>query len=562
MAPRRKTTVRSKTITRFFHVEAKGDDKDVELSDTESEKSNVSNLIDDDSLSIGSIEYPVVDDRFDTHSNGARAMQQAIANAEEVAHGNRRGTFLGCPVAHEGMFEMFEEPEAPDAYEVPEPERELPNQEMYKAADVQLALEWKPEAFCTGIVYPAPKSRSAPKDCVWNAHENAWINTRLQPLAPLPQPKGRALNNCYWEPSIGGWRRTKTATDAAIQAAQSINGKPQNFGNHLTDQPVFMVSITVGLRGHNLPPTHDDRLMAFLRQHAKNFHAGQENGNSKHDHRHWQIAAEFRLINDKSTATEMQDRIGEAIGLHKGHVPKRNIVVRICQGEEDAFNMLGYVQKEKNRGSYKEVTTFPRDLLDLSYNARQDKNMSSEEGKIMLTKSNMFKEAWRTWKLYVSPLRPSFTEMIALMVQSGQFALSPTITMGAMLDANACDAHWECILAPAKTNKAMIEMIFHRGRPCLLKRVPDIHVHTYDDLLEKALQKRNEDRDNLLLGYSQEDDEEDALEERRREREMEQESYLFDPLTIERDENPTESDVERELSAMNETAVRMDQEEW
>ena len=96
-------------------------------------------------------------------------------------------------------------------------------------------------------------------------------------------------------------------------------------------------------------PAHDDRLMAFLRQHAKNFHAGQENGNSKHDHRHWQIAAEFRLINDKSTATEMQDRIGEAIGLHKGHVPKRNIVVRICQGEEDAFNMLGYVQKEKNR---------------------------------------------------------------------------------------------------------------------------------------------------------------------------------------------------------------------
>ena len=399
---------------------------------------------------------------------------------------NGTGTFLTSieRIAAQYATEHAQEEEEAPALEEPQEDAPVDHFEFWKTQDIDLEMQYAPGTFTSGRVFPPTKGRKPPANTTWDARMNAYIRTDLS--APASSPKHRPPQDTYWNPCLPGWRRTKAATQDALDASVHLTGPPQNFGNHLSDLPLVGFSITIGCRGSNLPKNHDKLIFEFFQKYATEYYLGQEYGTkAKEPHRHWQCAGLFHGVHDPSTKTEMELFIRRVCGFPKGYKPTPNVVVRICDDDADYNRVIGYCQKDKNKGSFAFFTNISEERCKEAYDAREDRQFKLEEGKTVISRNNIFKEVWNYWRLSFKPAEVSFSEVLVMMVQSERYVLGSSLVYSGKFDPAACDALWTMYVRPtdpAYASKRAVEQVLFQGGTNLTKLIQDRGVWTEVEL--------------------------------------------------------------------------------
>ena len=91
---------------------------------------------------------------------------------------------------------------------------------------------------------------------VWSTEHNGWIVAGSQVNVPQPTTH-KAPTNCYWVPSIGGFRLKVAATKNNLMevACQREADKTKYFGALCDYEEIQDLSVTVSCHGQDAPPS-------------------------------------------------------------------------------------------------------------------------------------------------------------------------------------------------------------------------------------------------------------------------------------------------------------------
>jgi hypothetical protein len=130
--------------------------------------------------------------------------------------------------------------------------------------------------------------------------------------------------------------------------------------------------------------------------------------------------------------------------------------------------MLGYVQKDRAKASFCFFTNMDDRLLEEAAQARSDNTFSAEQGKVILTRVNVYKEAYKFWRINFEPTQISLSETVMMMLQTQMYCFSGSLTFGQKISPDAADALWALYLNPDNSDfvsKRTVERVLFQGRP-------------------------------------------------------------------------------------------------
>ena len=153
-------------------------------------------------------------------------------------------------------------------------------------------------------------------------------------------------------------------------------------------------SLTIEKKGDNLPLVWFNATCDYLERMSTLFDCSTEVG-PKAGHLHLQGMFTAKCLADEPSIKKIKDEMKSAMNLRWGDGSGCLIHLKVFTPGQTVIRMIGYVHKDRNlvtfRNRKKNVT---EDMIAQGISEHETLKMSFTDGKILITKSNLFQKIW------------------------------------------------------------------------------------------------------------------------------------------------------------------------
>ena len=185
----------------------------------------------------------------------------------------------------------------------------------------------------------------------------------------------------------------------------------------------------------------------------------------KEDWLHIQSVFGAHILTDAATLKRFVTEIKGVIGVHWGDGSGCKVQVKPLTFGQTLCRMIGYVRKDRNMVHFhnrnKNITP---DMIAEGIAEHESLTLSYLDGKILLTKSNIFMKVWQFWQNYHAPAVVSFSRVLTDMLNTKpqQYSVSATLLMNSngQMRRSAAEVYWLHVMGQAVTEYEVRHIIF------------------------------------------------------------------------------------------------------
>ena len=267
--------------------------------------------------------------------------------------------------------------------------------------------------------------------------------------------------------------------------------------------PLNSFSNTVEKRGGHVPLVWFNSLSDYLDLKTTLHDTSTEVG-PKAGHLHIQCVFSAHCHTDDNTIKEIKNLMKAAMGVRWGDGSGCLIHLKPLAESQSVTTMIGYVRKDRNLSTFRNRNKNVTDeMVAAGISAHETLKMSYMDGKIVLTKSNLFQKAFQKWFNEIAPRKMRFSALMTEILNDGNHVLSAHLLMNSngQMRRTAAEVYWNLLMGNEVTEYEVSHLLY------LPKAPHEINMEYIPNELPPA-------NSSALFGSDNEDDEQSADDDR------------------------------------------------
>ena len=215
-----------------------------------------------------------------------------------------------------------------------------------------------------------------------------------------------------------------------------VRTKPRKQQTAAEERPVFdasyeeqELSVTIEKKGGHLPLVWFNSICDYLDEKANLYDCSTEVG-PRAGHLHLQGVVTANCLVDEPSLKKIKNEMKTAMNLRWGDGSGCLIHLKVFGPGQTVIRMIGYVRKDRNLSTFRNRNkNVSEDMIAQGISEHETLKMSFTDGKILITKNNLFQKVWQKWFNELAPAKPRFSEMATELLNDKNHILSANILM-------------------------------------------------------------------------------------------------------------------------------------
>ena len=150
--------------------------------------------------------------------------------------------------------------------------------------------------------------------------------------------------------------------------------------------------------------------------------------------------------------------------------------MKVLQPGQTIIRMIGYVRKDRNLSTFRNRNENVTDtMIAQGIEEHTSLKMCYTDGKIVLTKANLFSKAYNFWSNTLSPQQVTFSNIMIKILNNGNHVMSATILMNGsgQMRRSAAEVYWAQIMGREITEYEVRYMLYQPKGFCEIDYLPN-----------------------------------------------------------------------------------------
>ena len=285
--------------------------------------------------------------------------------------------------------------------------------------------------------------------------------------SPNPKKKAKRISSSSDDESVNADNDNDDGVD--VTPERRGPGRPRKVPEVIEKPPLFSVdyepvcfSLCVEKKGEHLPivwfVSVADWLDVLSNQHDTSTEIGPKGG-----HLHLQSWFEANSLGDEKAINEMKKEIKLACGCRWGD--RSGIAVYLSKFgiTQNKQRMTGYVRKDRLLTTFRNRNKGISDaMIAAGIEEHTQLKMSFTDGKIIITKANLFNKVWIKWINEKAPTPVLFSSMLCELLNDGKHMLAATLLMNSngQMRRSAAEVYWAMLMGQEINEYEVQHMIY------------------------------------------------------------------------------------------------------
>ena len=178
-------------------------------------------------------------------------------------------------------------------------------------------------------------------------------------------------------------------------------------------------SLCVEKKGSHMPLVWFNQASDYLDAKSELFDASTEIG-PKAGNLHMQCIFEAHMLDDENSYKRFKTELKSVMNVRWGDGSKCAIYIKVLQAGQTVIRMIGYVRQDRLLTTFKNRNkNVTEAMIAQGIEEHTSLKMCYTDGKIVLTKANLFSKAYNKWAGSIAPRKLLFSQMMCDMLNDG-----------------------------------------------------------------------------------------------------------------------------------------------